>query len=106
MPATTQPAAKVKCLNPNTGGCLHIDAATHQLFSKAIYHSLAGGNKLSFAQLVENVHRYLAKQKTAFSGSVEWYAITVKNDMEAHGIIESFTQKGKKLNALKKEEPL
>jgi hypothetical protein len=106
MPATTQPAAKVKCLNPKTGGCLHIDASIHQLFSNAIYSSLVGGKKLTYTQLVEGVNLYLSKQKVAFQGSVEWYAVAVKNDMEARGIIEAFTQRGKKLNALKKEEPL
>ena len=42
------------------------------------------------------------KKKTIFDGAVEWYAITVKNDMEARGLIEVFTEKGKKLHRIKK----
>jgi len=32
---------------------------------------------------------------------VEWYAVTVKNDMVAKGVIETFMEKGKKLHRLK-----
>jgi hypothetical protein len=33
---------------------------------------------------------------------VEWYGVVVKNDMEARGEVEAITEKGKKLNRLKK----
>jgi hypothetical protein len=33
---------------------------------------------------------------------VDWYAITVKNDLQAKGIIEAYTEKGKKLHRLGK----
>jgi hypothetical protein len=42
------------------------------------------------------------KQKTKFEGSVGWYTVSVKHDMHAKGMIEVFTEKGKKLHRLKK----
>jgi hypothetical protein len=44
------------------------------------------------------------EQKPIFKGSIEWYAVTVKHDMEASGVIESFTEKGKKLHPLKRKD--
>lgn len=37
-----------------------------------------------------------------FNGSVGWYAVTVKHDMHSGGVIEVFTEKGKKLHLIKK----
>jgi hypothetical protein len=41
------------------------------------------------------------KQKTKFDGAVEWYVITVKNDMHARGVIDIYMEKGKKLQRIK-----
>jgi hypothetical protein len=100
--ATKTASEKVECLNPNTGGRMNIDKAIYDLFSKAIYHSLKAGKELTYLQIVEGIYNCFKKQKTKFGGSVGWYAVTVKNDMEARGIIEAVTIKGKKLNRLKK----
>jgi hypothetical protein len=101
---TTKPAGKVACLNPATGGRINIDADTYGLFSKAIYHSLMGNKRLTFTQMVEGVQNCFQQQSTTFSGSVSWYTVTVKNDMQAKGIISVFTEKGKKLHRLAAEE--
>lgn len=93
---------KVECLNPNTGGRMNIDKEIYDLFSKAIYHNLKQGKELTYSQMVEGIYDCFKKQKTKFDGSVEWYAVTVKNDMQARGIIEAVTVKGKKLNRLNK----
>ena len=37
-------------------------------------------------------------------GSVEWYAVAVKHDMHARGVMEVFTEKGGKLHRLKKNK--
>ena len=71
MPTTNKPAAKVECINPNTGGRMNIDAATYDLFSKAIYHTLLGGKQLTYTQIVEGVKNCFQKQETNFDGSVE-----------------------------------
>jgi hypothetical protein len=93
---------KVECLNPNTGGRMNIDKEVYELFSEAIYNTLKGNQPLSFTKIVEGVEAYLKQKKTSFTGSVSWYAVTVKNDMQVRGDIEVFTEKGKKLHRLKK----
>lgn len=100
MPTTTKPTGKVECLNPNTGGRMNVDADTYELFSKAIYHTLMGGKLLTYTEMVNGVKDCFQKQKTAFNGSVSWYAVTVKNDMHAKGVIEVVTEKSRKLHRL------
>ena len=95
---------KVECLNPNTGGSMNIDRSTYELFAKAIYHTLKKEGAITYSKIVEGVKGCFREQQTAFKGSVSWYAVTVKNDMEARGVIESFTEKGKKLNRLVKNK--
>ncbi|RYZ28868.1 MAG: hypothetical protein EOO10_08120 [Chitinophagaceae bacterium] len=95
-------SAKVECLNPNTGRRMNIKKKTYDLFSKAIYHTLKKEGAITFTQMVEGVYDCFKQQKTAFDGSVEWYAVSVKNDMQARGEIEVFTEKGKKLHRIKK----
>ena len=101
MAALTE-SSKVECLNPNTGRRMNIEKRTYDLFSKAIYHTLKKDGAITFTQIVEGVYDCFKQQKTKFEGTVEWYAITVKNDMHARGVIEVFTEKGKKLHRLKK----
>jgi hypothetical protein len=103
MPTTTKPAAKVACINPNTGNCMNIDALTYGLFSKALYHTLKEGGELRFTQMVKGVQDYFQQQNITFDGSVEWYAVTIKNDMQAKGAIEGLTEKGGKLHRLSKK---
>ena len=100
MSTATKPTEKVECLNPNTGGRMNIDKTTYDLFSKAIYHTLKKDGALTFTQMVEGVYDCFKQQKTKFDGSVEWYAVTVKNDMQVRGVIETFTEKGKKMHRL------
>jgi hypothetical protein len=94
-------AAKTECLNPNTGRKMFMETGRYEPIRAAIIKTLQGGKALTWTQLSEGVQNQLKKDKTPFEGSVEWYAISVKNDLEARGIIESFTEKGKKLNKLK-----
>ena len=101
MPAKTVPQ-KVECLNPNSGGRMNIDKKTYDLFSKAIYHILKKNQPLTYSQVVEGIYDCFKNQKTKFDGSVEWYAVTVKNDMHARGMIEVFMEKGRKLHRIKK----
>jgi uncharacterized protein DUF6958 len=100
--ATKTAPQKIECLNPNTGGSMNIDKRTYDLFSKAIYQTLKKNQPLTYTQIVEGIHDCFKQQKTKFGGSVSWYAVTVKHDMHARGMIEVFTEKGRKLHRLKK----
>ncbi len=93
---------KVECLNPNTGGRMNIDKEVYQLFSGAIYDTLKKNQPLTYTQIVGGVETYLKQKKTRFAGSVSWYAVTVKNDMQVRGVIEVYTEKGKILHRLRK----
>ena len=93
---------KVECRNLNTGGKMNIAKGIYDLFSKAIYHTLKKDGPLTYTQMTAGVYGCFKKQNTTFDGSVGWYAVTVKNEMEASGVIEVFTEKGKKLHRLKK----
>lgn len=90
----------VKCSNPNTGGSMNIDKHIYELFSKAIYHTLKAGKELTYTEIVEGVKDCFKKQNTQFTGSVNWYVVTVKNDLQAKGILKVSSEKGKKLHSI------
>lgn len=100
--ATVTKAKKVEIINPNTGRRMNIDKGTYELFSKAIYHVLKKNSGIAFTELLKGVEQCLKEQKTAFAGNVGWYAISIKHDMHARGVIDVFTEKAKKLHRLKK----
>jgi hypothetical protein len=82
---------------------MNIDAGIYELFSKAIYHELKRGKHgITYTDIVNGIKKCFKEKKTVFKGSVEWYAVAVKHDMEANNIIETFIEKGKKLHRLKK----
>jgi len=93
--------AKVECLNPNTGGRMNIDKNIYDVISKAITKTLQGGKAITFTELMNGVKKYIKTNKIDFTGSIDWYGITVKKDMEARGVLEVVEEKGKKLNRLK-----
>ena len=94
---------KVECTNPNTGGKMKIDATIYDHFSKAIYHTLKQSKKpLTYTEIVNGIKRCFKETETAFKGSVAWYAVTVKHDMVANNIIETWMEKGTRLHRLRK----
>jgi hypothetical protein len=100
MPANS--TRKIECLNPNTGGRMNIDASIYDLFSKAIYHTVKKNKQgITYTDIVNGVKKCFREEQKNFKGSVEWYTVTVKNDMVAKGVIETFSEKGKKLHRLK-----
>lgn len=101
MAATTKPQ-KAELINPNTGRRMNVDKSTYDIISKAIYHVLKKEGAVTFTQLQEGVEECLKEQKTKFDGNVGWYTVSIKHDMHARGVIDVFTEKGKKLHRLKK----
>lgn len=97
------PVSKVECLNPNTGARMNIDAEIYALFVRAIQEALQGGKAITYSAMVEGIKAYLIRSKSNFGGSVGWYAVTVKNDMEVRRQLEVFIEKGRKLHKLKSE---
>jgi Family of unknown function (DUF6958) len=102
----TRSNGKIECLNPNTGGKMNIAADIYNLFSKAIYHTLKKNKQgITYTDIVRGVKQCFKEERTGFKGSVEWYAVTVKNDMVANNIVETFTEKGRKLHKLRSTSP-
>ena len=92
---------KVECLNPHTGARLNIDAEIYQLFFTAMKQTMKGGKAISWTDIVSGIKKYLKNKKIVFKKSVPWYTMTVKNDLEVNHLIETFIEKGKKLNRWK-----
>ena len=93
---------KIACLNPNTGRKMNIDADIYSRFSKAIFRILKENKPgISFSDMVNGVKQCFKMENKSFKGSFGWYTVTVKHDMEAKGLIETYMKKGKKLHRLR-----
>lgn len=93
---------KVTVTYPSTGTERKMDAAIYEPVKAAIIRCLEGSKGKSFTDLSEEVTAIIRKKMPAFKGSIPWYTISVKRDLESRGIVEAFKEKGKTLNRLKK----
>jgi len=80
---------------------MNIDAETHKRIKAAIIQSLKNSTGKTFTQLSDDVVKIIKKTWPRFKGSIPWYTISVRLDLETRGIVETFTEKGKKLNRLR-----
>jgi len=101
MPKST--TKKVIVTYPTTGTERKFDAAIYEPFKAAIIKSLKGRKGKTFSELTEDVTKIIHKQMPDFERSISWYTISVKRDLETRGIVETFEEKGKKLNRLRNE---
>lgn len=88
--------------HPRTGSQLKIDAEIYEPFKAAILHSLKRTKGKTFTELTDDVVKIIRKKMPGFTKSIPWYTISIRLDLETRGIVETFTEKGKKLNRLKK----
>jgi hypothetical protein len=93
---------KVIVTHPSTGTERKFDAAVYEPIKAAILQSLKGSKGKTFTELTDEVVKIIRKKLPGFKGSVPWYTISVRLDLETRGIVETFLEKGKKLNRLKK----
>jgi hypothetical protein len=93
---------RIQCLHPQGKHAPSISVDTYHLFEKAILEILKKEQPLAFYDLVDHIKTYFKNNNVKFTGAIDWFGITVKNHLEATGIIESYTEKGKKLNRLKR----
>ena len=94
---------KVVVTHPATGTERKFDAAIYEPFKAAILQSLKGSKGKTFTELTEDVVKIIKKKMPGFKRSIPWYTISIRLDLETRGIVETFIEKGKKLNRLKKE---
>jgi len=97
-------AAKKKTVmtHPETKREMKVESSIYEPVKAAILQSLKGSKGKTFTELSDDVVKIIRKKKPGFKGSVPWYTISTRLDMETRGIVETFVEKGKKLNRLKK----
>jgi hypothetical protein len=94
-------AKKVTVTHPETGTERKFDATIYDPFKAAILQSLKGSKGKTFAALTDDVVKIIRKKMPAFTKSIPWYTISIRLDLETRGLVETFVEKGKKLNRLK-----
>lgn len=93
---------KITTTHPRTGSQFKVDAEIYEPFKAAILRSLKGSKGKTFSDLTDDVVKIIRKKMPGFKKSIPWYTISVRLDLETRGIVETFTEKGKKLNRLVK----
>ena len=88
---------KVQCLHPQGKKGVRIDRAKYDPIREAILAVLETEGPCRFMRLAERVE---ARIGDSFPGSVSWYTITVKLDLEARGVVERVRQGGSELVVL------
>jgi hypothetical protein len=86
--------------HPRTGSQFKIDSDIYEPFKAAIIQSLKRSKGKTFTDLTDDVVKIIKKKMPGFKKSIPWYTISVRLDLESRGIVETFTEKGKKLNRL------
>ena len=94
-------AKKVIVTHPRTGTERKMDESVYVPFKSAIIESLKKSKGKTFTQITDDVITKIRTKIPGFKGSVPWYTISVLLDLETRGIVETFAEKGKKLNRLK-----
>ncbi|MYA03268.1 MAG: hypothetical protein F4Y37_01440 [Caldilineaceae bacterium SB0664_bin_22] len=86
----------IQCLHPQGKKGVRIDRAKYDPIREAILAVLEAEGPCRFMRLAERVEERLGDN---FPGSVSWYTITVKLDLEARGVVERVRQGGADLVA-------
>lgn len=94
---------KTVTTHPETKRQMKVDAAIYEPVKAAILQSLKGSNGKTFRDLSDDVVKIIRKKMPGFKRSIPWYTISIRLDLETRGIVETFVEKGKKLNRLKKD---
>lgn len=97
----TKSASKKITVTYHTGSEKKLDAAMYVPFKSAIIQSLRKSKGKTYTEIRNDVVQIIRKKIPAFKGSVSWYTVSVLHDLQARGIVESFAEKGKKLNRFK-----
>ena len=73
---------RVLTLHPHGKQGVNIDKRKYETIRNAIATSLHGSDGMTYMELVAEVGQRVAGR---FDGSVKWYVVAVKQDMEARG---------------------
>lgn len=76
--------------HPGDKAGVNIDREKYDTIKKAILDELKSG-EMTFSDLTKNIKRKLQKN---FEGSIPWYVVTVKLDLEARKLIKRLSGSG------------
>ena len=93
-------AKKIIVTHPRTRSEKKFDSSIYKPFKYAVIQSLQGSKGKTFTELTNDVVKIIKKKLPGFKRSIPWYTISIRLDLETRGIVETFTEKGKKLNRL------
>ena len=99
--ANAAASKKITTTHPVTGTEKKIDAVIYEPIKAAILKSLKTSKGKTFTELADDVVKIIRKKTPGFKGNIPWYTISIRLDLETRGIVETFTEKGKKLARLK-----
>jgi hypothetical protein len=88
--------------HPRTGSQFKIADEIYVPFKAAILQSLKGSKGKTFTELSDDVIKFIKKKMPGFKKSIPWHTISIRLDLETKGIVETFMEKGKKLNRISK----
>lgn len=93
--------------HPRSKREMKIDSSVYEPVKAAILQSLKGSKGKTFTELSDDVVKIIRKKipvpiAIGIKKSIPWYTITIRLDMETKGVVETFVEKGIKLNRLKK----
>lgn len=77
--------SKIQTLHPSGKKGVNIDIIKYETIKDFIIHTLKSEGELTY-EYVNN--KAIKELETTFDGSVPWYVVTVKLDLEARNIIE------------------
>ena len=93
-------AKKIILTHPRSGREFEIDNSIYNPFKAAILESLKNSKAKTFTELTDDTTITIRKKMPDFKRSIPWYTISILLDLQTRGIVETFIQKGKKLNRL------
>jgi hypothetical protein len=94
---------KIQLLHPAGKNAPRISMDTYMLISDAIVKVLQQHRPMSFADMAREVRHYVTTNSPDFTGSIEWFTVSVKQHLEAEGIIETVLEKGRKMHRLRQK---
>ena len=100
--AKSNKSKKIIVTHPATGTEMKFDEEVYVPVKTAIIQSLKGSKGKTFTELTDDVVKIIRKKLPDFKRSIPWYTISIRLDLETRGMVETFMDKGKKLNRLKK----
>ena len=92
---------KIQLVHPAGKNAPRISVDTYKMVSEAIIKVLRKHQPMTFTDMAREVRKYVTTNNPEFTGSVEWFTVSVKQHMEAEGTIEAVVEKGRKVHRLK-----